>query len=188
MRLKGLVNKSVKNFVKKYEPIRENSRRKDFKINTISSGDGYVPPKNKRGRDISPYGIFLSKCEELDRYIDSFSTQDLLYYFRKTANDNGFKYMLNFSKEGSQMKRLMHTFDNREICGMVEFLYTSEQDYLPKERLSVGLLCSSWVNTVYADFQLWLEDRYVPGKDKSHKKAEKHEWKDTKEGSSVGVW
>ena len=86
------------------------------------------------------------------------------------------------------MKRLRTNYSNREICGMIEFLYESDQDYLEKDRLSPNLLASQWVNTIYADMQLWVEDKYVPKKAKKAKKH--HEWsqpvKET--NSKIGDW
>ena len=84
------------------------------------------------------------------------------------------------------MKVLRENYSNREICGMIEFLYLSDQDYLEKDRLSPNLLASQWVNTIYADMQLWVEDKYVP-KSKKTKKKSKGEWHDNtpNEDSSV---
>ena len=87
------------------------------------------------------------------------------------------------------MKRLRANYSNREICGMIEFLYESEQDYLEKDRLSPNLLASSWVNTIFADMQLWVEDKYIPRSvQNKKKKTPKGEWKSSsKEKTAVGL-
>ena len=76
------------------------------------------------------------------------------------------------------MKRLKANYSNQEICGMIEFLYESDQDYLDKNRLSPNLLASSWVNTIYADTKLWVEDKYIPRsvQSKAKKNVKQREW------------
>ena len=61
---------------------------------------------------------------------------------------------------------------------MIEFLYESDQDYLDKNRLSPNLLASQWVNTIYADMQLWVDDKYVPKSVQAIKKKsiKQREW------------
>ena len=130
---------------------------------------------------------FLYK--DLEKYIDDFSTRDLMYYFREISEESGYRYVIsNIKKDMAIMKRLKTNYSNREICGMIEFLYMSDQDYLEKDRLSPNLLASQWVNTIYADMQLWVEDKYVPKKAKKAKKH--HEWsqpvKET--NSKIGDW
>lgn len=132
-------------------------------------------PKRKTQKSGGMYEQFLMKYADLDKYIDSFKTRDLVYYFKKVAEDAGCKYVIsNIQKDMHIFKVLMQScYDTREICGMIEFLYNSEQDYLDKERLSPNILASRWVNTIYADFKLWVDDEYVP---KSKKKYQKKEW------------
>ena len=148
------------------------------------------PRKKKRQTSgSSPYEIFYRKYQSLEDTIDSFGTRDLVYYFREIANEQGYKYTIsNIKKDMAIMKRLRTNYSNREICGMIEFLYESDQDYLEKDRLSPNLLASQWVNTIYADMQLWVDDKYVPKKAKKAKKH--HEWsqpvKET--NSKIGDW
>ena len=148
------------------------------------------PRKKKRqSSGSSPYEIFYRKYQSLEDTIDSFGTRDLVYYFREIANEQGYKYTIsNIKKDMAIMKRLRANYSNREICGMIEFLYESDQDYLEKDRLSPNLLASQWVNTIYADMQLWVDDKYVPKKAKKAKKH--HEWsqpvKET--NSKIGDW
>lgn len=135
-------------------------------------------PRKKKSGAKSQYEIFLGKYNDLENNIDNFSVRDLVFYFREVAREHGYKYSIsNMTKEMACMKRL-EEFDNREVCAMIEFLYDSDQDYLPKDRLSPSLLSSRWVNTIYADMKLWVEDKYVPNSKKSDKPkhVSKGEW------------
>ena len=130
-----------------------------------------TPPTRKRNTSSTPYDSFIRKYSNLDETIDKLGTRDLVYYFREIAQENGYKYTIsNAKKDMAIMKRLRENYSNREICGMIEFLYESDQDYLEKDRLSPNLLASSWVNTIYADMQLWVEDKYIPRSVQTKKK------------------
>ena len=151
------------------------------------------PPK-KRNTPSSPYDSFLKKYQNLEETIDNLGTRDLVYYFREIAEEKGYKYTIsNIKKDMAIMKRLRANYDNREICGMIEFLYESDQDYLDKDRLSPNILASSWVNTIYADMKLWVDDKYVPRSVQAKKKKtiKQREWdKDvaqTKNDVNIGV-
>lgn len=156
------------------------------------------PPKeevrrpSKSSYTSTPYGSFLKKYANLEDYIDKFSTRDLVYYFREIANESGYKYTIaNIKKDMAIMKRLQKHYTPKEICGMIEFLYDSEQDYLEKDRLSPNLLASQWVNTIYADMQLWVEDKYVPKSKKANKTHDKsREWNNdnNSENDFIGNW
>ena len=156
------------------------------KRNKVSS---YVPPKSQREQE-SPYTTFLRKYNDLENTIESFKTRDFVYFFRQVAEDSGYKYVIsNIKKDMCIFKRLSESYTPTEICCMVEFLYQSEQDYLDKSRLSPNILASQWVNTIYADMQLWVEDEYTP---KSKKKHIKREWttpvSDLSSSSEIGEW
>lgn len=151
-------------------------------INSIRQKRGQVsePPKQvsssvRQSKGLSPYNSFLKKYGDLENHIDNLGTRDLVYYFREVSEESGYKYMIaNIKKDMAIMKRLKETYTPREICGMIEFLFTSNQDYLSKDGLGINILGSSWVNTIYADMKLWVDDKYVP---RSAKKTLKtHEW------------
>ena len=145
-----------------------------------SRGQQSVPHKNGTPRErktsgADPYTTFKRKYVHLEQWIDLFGTRDLVYYFREIAEENGQRYVIaNMAKDQKIMKRLKQSFSNREICGMIEFLFTSEQDYLDKDRLSINLLASNWINTIYADTKLWVNDEYIPRKSKQSMRQ--HEW------------
>ena len=155
-----------------------------------------TPPTRQRKDSASrtPYEAFIKKYNNLEEVIDDLGTRDLVYYFREVAQENGYKYVIsNIKKDMAIMKRLKNNYSNREICGMIEFLYESDQDYLEKDRLSPNLLASQWVNTIFADMQLWVEDKYIPRsvQTKKKKNIKQREWdKDeaqTKNDVSIGV-
>lgn len=133
------------------------------------------------------FEIFQKKYDNLDKYIDSFRPKDLVYYFKTIAEESGYRYFPSLGKDCHIFKVLLEDFSAKEICGMIEFLYTSEQDYLNKDRLSPNVLASRWINTVYADFKLWLEDEYVP---KSKKVHQQREWTSPVDTNStkIGEW
>lgn len=152
------------------------------------------PTRQKKNTGNSPYETFLRKYQKLEETIDNLGTRDLVYYFREIAEERGYKYTIsNIKKDMAIMKRLRENYSNREICGMIEFLYESDQDYLDKDRLSPNILASSWVNTVYADMQLWVDDKYIPRSVQAKKKksVKQREWdKDvakTKNDVNIGV-
>ena len=167
----------------------------------MSRGQEEAPPKQtptkptrQRKASSTPYDSFLRKYNDLENTIDDLGTRDLVYYFREIAEEKGYKYTVsNIKKDMAIMKRLRENYSNREICGMIEFLYESDQDYLDKNRLSPNLLASSWVNTIYADMQLWVDDKYIPRsvQTKKKKNIKQREWdKDeaqTKNDVSIGV-
>ena len=153
-----------------------------------------APTRQRKTSSSSPYESFIRKYNDLENTIDKLGTRDLVYYFREIAQEKGYKYTIsNIKKDMAIMKRLKANYENREICGMIEFLYESDQDYLDKNRLSPNILASSWVNTIYADMQLWVDDKYIPRSVQSKKKkaVKQREWdKDeaqTKNDVSIGV-
>lgn len=153
-----------------------------------------TPPTRNRNTPSTPYEAFLRKYNNLEDSIDKLGTRDLVYYFREISQECGYKYVIsNIKKDMAIMKRLKANYSNQEICGMIEFLYESDQDYLDKSRLSPNLLSSQWVNTIYADMKLWVEDKYIPRsvQDKSKRSVKQREWDkneaNTDNSVSIGV-
>lgn len=173
---------------KKYKRVSNVEVQPDYET---SRKDLYVPPKNQRAQSSSSnYANFKRKYADLENTIDNLGTLDLVYFFRETAEENGYRYYIsNIKKDTAIMKRLKSNFSNREICGMITFLYESEQDYLDKRRLTPNVLNSNWVNTILPDYELWLDDKYVPVSKQSGKVNTSHEWStEKKEKSSIGEW
>lgn len=144
------------------------------------------PTQQNKGGQM--YDKFLLKYQNLEKYIDDFGTRDLCYYFKKVAEEAGYVYVIsNIQKDMHIFKELLKSYPSRHICAMIEFMYNSEQDYLDKNRLSPNILASRWINTVSADTDLWVDDKYVP---RSKKKYQKKEWTAPVEESStkIGEW
>ena len=182
-----VIPKNTKSFLKEFRKTRGQSEEAPKQTSTL-------PIRERRNASSSPYETFLRKYHNLEDTIDKFGTRDLVYYFREIAKEKGYKYTIsNIKKDMAIMKRLKSNYNNREICGMIEFLYESDQDYLDKDRLSPNLLASQWVNTIYADMQLWVDDKYIPRSVQARKKnnIKQREWdKDearTGDEVSIGV-
>jgi len=166
-----LIPNNTKALLSEFRMSRGQSEEKPKEVPT--------PPTRQKKASSSPYESFLRKYNDLENTIDNLGTRDLVYYFREIAEEQGQKYVIaNIKKDMAIMKRLRASYSNREICGMIEFLYESDQDYLDKDRLSPNILASSWVNTVYADMQLWVDDKYVPRSVQAKKKksVKQREW------------
>ena len=165
-----------------------NSFRRARRVTEVDNTPTRTTTKPQRNRGASPYDSFKYKYEHLEEFIDKFGTRDFVYYFREVSKECGYKYTVsNIKKDMAIFKRLRDNYDNREICGMIEFLFRSEQDYLNKDRLSPNLLASQWVNTIYADTQLWLDDKYSPNSTK--KKQKQREWSESKNDDvKIGGW
>lgn len=182
-----MIPKNTKSIIKEFRMIRGQSEEPPKQT---------TAPTRQRNNSTgsSYYDMFLKRYAKLEETIDKLGTRDLVYYFREIASEHGHKYVIsNIKKDMAIMKRLKNNYDNREICGMIEFLYESDQDYLDKDRLSPNILASSWVNTVYADMKLWVDDKYIPRsvQTKKKKNVSQREWDkndaNTKNNVNIGV-
>ena len=175
-----------------YEKAMKSFSKRSKVKKEVEKKDTHVPPKNQREKDgNSPYERFLFKYKHFEDFVDQFSSIDLVFYFREKAKENGYNYIItNLQREAKTMKVLKENFSNIEICGLIEFLYESDQDYLDKSRLSINILKSNWINTIAPDMRDWVEDRYTPKSKQSSKKSSVREWTSSKnvDDSSVGVW
>lgn len=137
------------------------------------------------------YEKYLAKYEKGN--LSKFSSRDIMYFFKDTAEANGVKYVV------SNMKRDMRTYNLakekgytvEEILAMIEFLFTSGQKYLDIRTLNPSILISGWCNKIYQDTMLWLDDKYDPNvtTPKSNY-TQSREWKDNNDEvkSSIGEW
>ena len=163
-----MVVKKSSDIINDFRKSRGQSTERTLNNKGVSKNTGKNSNKNT-------YDYFLMKYNNLEKFIDTFGVRDLIFFFKETAKEGGYNYFIsNIQKDMGIMKKLKTGYSNREICGMIEFLFLSEQNYLDKKRLSVGILVSSWVNTIYADTMLWVEDNYKPNK--KNKKQLKGEW------------
>lgn len=135
----------------------------------------YSAPVKGNKKPSTQYENFYRKYTNLEESIDSFGVTDLVYYFREIAKENGHRYVItNIVKDKAVFKRVLSNYSVREVCAMIEFIFESDQDYLDKDRTTPNVLYSAWVNTIYADMNLWLEDKYVPKSKKT--KQHRGEW------------
>lgn len=150
--------------------------------------------QNKRKSNYSSdksYSLFIRKYENLTpEVISSFGTKDLVYYFRQKANEANLRYYISsYSRDCSVMKKLLKEYSQMEICLMIEFLFSPEQEYLDKGTLAPTILISSWNNTIYQDSVKWANDEYIPH-NKRKKKSSKpvREWDNKNTDIKIGEW
>lgn len=172
------------------ESFRKFRCQSQFPTPTTSGKDYESYSVSHSGVSSDKYQSFLERYWDLENNVDSFTTQDLMYFFREKSKEAGFKYVIsNMKRDLGIFKRLRSNYTNREICLMVEFLFFSDQDYLEKDRLQPTVLTSTWCSTIYADSMLWLEDKYIPSSTK-RKKLASREWISNAENNShkIGDW
>lgn len=118
--------------------------------------------------------------------IGDLNAPDLVRYFKNCADRKGIRYIANWGKDASIMKKLLENeLTQLDIIGMIDFLFFSKQTYLDKKDLGIGILASGWVNKVYQDSLLWLDDRYTE-KDKKVKSERKRQSNWDEEETSIG--
>lgn len=174
------------------QPIEPKHTKRPFR-STVFHPEGVEVPPQRVNASSDKYQSFLDKYDDLERFIDGFTPQDLMYYFREKAKEAGYKYHIsNMKRDMGIYKKLLNSYSPKEVALMIEFIFFSEQDYLDTAHTQPTVLASSFVNTIYADAMLWAEDKYVPGpKPKKRLVIKKREWSNTKpkeERSKIGEW
>lgn len=150
---------------------------------------GYAESR-RRNASSDKYASFLCKYEDIENTVDSFTTNDLMYFFREKAKEAGVKYVIaNMKRDLGIFKKLQADYKPREICLMIEFIFFSEQTYLDKASTQPTVLASTWCNTIYRDSIAWANDEYDPNF-RPAKQRTTREWKgDTSTDSAkVGEW
>lgn len=175
-----------------YEKAMKSFSKRSKVKKEVEKKDTHVPPKNQREKDENnPINKFHYKYKYFEKYVDKYTSVDLVYFFREVALDNGYKYHItNLKKDARTMKLLKEDYSNYEICLMIEFLYESDQDYLDKGSLNVSILNSNWINTIYSNAISWVEDRYTPKSKQSNstnQQKDRGEWKSSKEDDHVEI-
>lgn len=147
------------------------------------------PPSPKPKETMSRYyANYQKKLEE--GQLDKFSTRDMMYFFRDKAEESGVKYVIANPKICMRHFKLTleRGYKPEEVLSMIEFLFTSGQTYLDITKLHTGILTTNWCNTIYQDTLLWLDDKFVPNK---NKKLQNREWLNTSldnNDSNIGEW
>lgn len=174
------------------QPVEESKPKQSFNHMDILRPKRKEYPVVRRNAPGDLYQAFLDKYDDLERFIDGFTEQDLTYYFREKAKEAGYKYHIaNMKRDRGIFKKLLGTYSPVEIALMIEFIFFSEQDYLDAACTQPTVLASNFVNRIYRDSKLWVEDKYVPGKKSKFKLSEKREWKNSKpdeERVKIGEW
>ena len=111
-------------------------------------------PKTKRKK----VKTFKEKFDAGD--VDSFTARDMVSLFAQTAREQGIKYIINWGRDVSMVKKLLENteLDKMDIVRMIEFLFYSDQDYLDKSSIGPSILTSGWMNKIYQDSLLWVID------------------------------
>jgi hypothetical protein len=160
--------------------------------NDVFHPHGVEVPISHNNITSDKYQSFLDKYDDLERFIDGFTPQDLMYYFREKSKEAGYKYVVsNMRRDMGIYKKLLDSFSAREIALMIEFIFFSEQDYLDKSKTQPTVLSSSYVNTIYSDATAWAKDEYVPSATKRKSCKKVREWKNTspeRESAKIGEW
>lgn len=174
-------------------PDEERKKHPPFRATVFHPTEIEKPPRRINADIGDQYQEFLDKYDDLARFIDGFTEQDLAYYFREKARDAGYKYHIaNMKRDRGIYKNLMKTYSVREIALMIEFIFFSPQNYLDTAHTQPTVLASSMVNRIYTDAVMWANDEYVPSDTQPKKKLKvKREWKNTnpeETKSKIGEW
>ena len=163
-------------------------------ITLVGNYDYKKAVKEQREKPFNKNNRYVSYCKKLEEErFEDFKSYDIVYFFRDKANEHSNKYVIsNWNKECAIAKRAIERYSAEEVCLMIAFLFESEQNYLDKSSLSLGIIVSGWCNTIYRDATLWLDDKYIPRKKVTSRKKEaleKREFKKSEEEeTSIGEW
>lgn len=146
-------------------------------------------PKKKTSPKKGTYSDKISfdeKYATLDKWVDKFKSKDLIQFFITKAEEAGYKYVVaNYAKECGMYKTFLTKYTPREICLMIEFVFSSNQNYLDKSTFTTSLLVSGWCNTIYHDALLWADDKYKP---KAKKPSREWTKEVDEETAKIGEW
>lgn len=164
----------------KYIAERQADIAKEFRESRGQFQDANYDSKKLKENANTMYKIFLRKYENLEQYIDSLTSMDLVFYFIKVSEENGFSYFpVNKLKDIKIMKWLQEHMTNQEICSIIDFLYKSDQNYINRNYITPNILYSNWINKLYPDMKLWVAGEYQI---KNKNKVNSKEWDAEKEG------
>jgi len=159
-------------------------------VGQTTSSSGLPTRKRERKKGNTHYERFRIKL--MDKDYESFNSVDLVFYFREVASEAGYRYSISDYKiEARCMKNLLENYSRTEICGMIDFVFNSEQEYMDRRRFSPSLLVSRWRNSIFPDSQDWLEGKYnAKPKTKRQLQLEKREWTPTGKprSAAIGEW
>ena len=146
------------------------------------------------------YSKYVQKLKE-ERYED-FTSRDILFFFKDYTKKEGINFYSNLQQDIKYMANINQarkTYSNQELLGIIQFIFISDQDYLDKRKVSPSILCSTWMNTLYADASDFANGEYVPkskrkkvfSNNKVEKFKEEREWQGStvvNEQSNIKKW
>lgn len=151
-----------------------------------------VEKPNRRVKQDSEYSKFLQKYENIEKTFETFTTKDLMFFFREKAKESGVKYVIaNMTRDMGIFKKLQSNFEVSEILLMIEFIFSGDQTYLDINRTQPTVLVSGWVNTIYQDSILWANDEYIDKKSigkSDAKRVSNREWHKSENTVKIGEW
>lgn len=106
---------------------------------------------------------FLAKLEE--EMFSEFTSTDWIMYFQSKYNEaNGRGYVIvgkkAWSTEHSIYKSLMKDYTPKDLKLLIDFLFDSNQDIMPKLQAGSYLLSAKWIQGVYQSALLWQTGDY----------------------------
>lgn len=106
---------------------------------------------------------FLEKLEK-ERFQDFTKTDWLLYFQKQYKEVNKVGYQIlgkqMYYKHHAIIKSLMENYTPNDIRSMIDFLFTSEQDMFPKNKITIYHLSSGFLPSVYQSTQMWIIGEY----------------------------
>lgn len=128
---------------------------------------------------------FQVKYEKLDETVDTFNSADCLSFFCVKSEEAGHRYIISHRvKDLSIMKKLLKDLTPREICGMIEFLFSKDMTYLDNSSgFSPGILTTGWCSRLLNDSKLWIDGKY-----KIPKAKVSREWTAKDDTTKIGEW
>lgn len=145
---------------------------KPRKKKSVAQKDKPIESRKVLNKPSDPYLIYQARLEH--GMFEKFTSRDMLFFFSDVAKENGVNYVVsNYAKEQRHFKLCIERgYAVEDILAMIEFLFTSGQQYLDVNRLHPGILLTNWAKTIYADTKLWLDDKYVPNQQKYQSKPQ----------------
>lgn len=137
---------------------------------------------------------FLAKLKE-ERFNEFTKTDWLLYFQKKYKEANGIGYQVlgqqMYIKHHAIINSLMKNYEPNDIRSMIDFLFTSEQDMFPKNKVTIYHLSSGFLPSVYQNTQLWIIGEYKTDEEiyKAKRKVPKRvrEWQDDNEDDNSEI-
>lgn len=151
-----------------------------------------LPSKGFDKLSIQKRGTLKTASSLYDKYKSKsphkYNSRDILFYYIDLAKSKNIKFVSNTKSNTIYMANIKLALKNYtidEVLGMYDFLFNSGQTYIDMKRTNPGIIVTSWVNTIFSDYELYKKGKFV---DKTFKKFENREYSGDTTISSVGSW